>query len=126
MILTIIIRTSPDGIRSSERLSFLKATRALLTTCPHLHDPITASRLARAVAPSLAVLLSTKSQAQEGAGTTASKARNRKGKKRARGYEGDEVFNVTAKVICNSKVDGDVLLASIDGEYTYIQVYGNY
>ncbi|EPT03591.1 hypothetical protein FOMPIDRAFT_1046630 [Fomitopsis schrenkii] len=99
---------------ASERLSFLKATRALLTTCPHLHDPITASRLARAVAPSLAVLLSTKSQAQEGAGTTASKARNRKGKKRARGYEGDEVFNVTAKVICNSKVDGDVLLASID------------
>ena len=72
--------------------------------------------------PSIAVLLSTKSQGQEAAGTTASKTRNRKGKKRARGYEGDEIFSVTAQVISASKVDGDVLLASIDGEYLFNRI----
>lgn len=50
-------------------------------------------------------------------GSTASKTRTRKGKKRARGYEGDEVFNVTTDVINASKADGEVLLASIDGKY---------
>ena len=87
----------------------------MLEACPHLHDSTTISRLARAVAPSVVVLLSTKSQAQQVAGTNAN-ARIRKGKKRARGYEGDEVFNVTAEVICADKTDGDVLLTSIDGE----------
>lgn len=123
MTLEVAVRIFIDCTRSSERLSFLKATRALLTACPHLHDPITVSRLARAAAPLLAVLLSTKSQAQEAVGNTAFKSKNRKGKKRARGYEGDEIFNITAEVICNSKVDGDVLLASIDGEYTRIHVH---
>ncbi|KAH9938362.1 uncharacterized protein B0H18DRAFT_12189 [Fomitopsis serialis] len=98
----------------SERLAFLKATYALLAACPHLHDTITASRLARAIAPALTILLATKTQGQQDAGTNASRTKNRKGKKRARGYEGDEVFNVAADVICTSKTDGDVLLASID------------
>ncbi|KAH9844088.1 rRNA processing/ribosome biogenesis-domain-containing protein [Rhodofomes roseus] len=98
----------------SERLSFLKATHALLTACPHLHDTITSSRLARAVAPAPSVLLSTKSQGQQDAGVGASKSKNRKGKKRARGYEGDEVFNVAADVVCTSETDGNVLLTSID------------
>ncbi|TFY69413.1 hypothetical protein EVJ58_g426 [Rhodofomes roseus] len=100
----------------SERLSFLKATHALLTACPHLHDTITSSRLARAVAPAPSVLLSTKSQGQQDAGVGASKSKNRKGKKRARGYEGDEVFNVAADVVCTSETDGNVLLTSIDGD----------
>lgn len=114
---TVVLLTSTNSICRPERHGFLQASRTLLTSCPHLHDSISASRLARAVVPSIATLLSTKSQGQEVAGTTASKTRNRKGKKRARGYEGDEVFNVTAEVISASKVDGDVLLASIDGEY---------
>ncbi|KZT72556.1 hypothetical protein DAEQUDRAFT_704985 [Daedalea quercina L-15889] len=98
----------------SDRLGFMQATRALLAACPFLHDSTTASRLARAVVPSLAVLLSTKSQGQQDVGIAISKTKSRKGKKRARGYEGDEVFSITADVICTGKADGELLLASID------------
>jgi hypothetical protein len=41
--------------------------------------------------------------------------KNKKGKKRARGYEGDEVFKVTREVICSTREDGEVLIAALNG-----------
>ena len=40
--------------------------------------------------------------------------KSRKGKKRARGYEGDEIFQ-TREVICATKEDGDAVLCALDG-----------
>ena len=72
------------------------------------------SRLARAVLPVLTSLLALQSQVHREDDTNANIAKSRKGKKRARGYEGDEVFNVSRLVICSTKEDGEVVLATLD------------
>lgn len=40
---------------------------------------------------------------------------SKKGKKRVRGYEGDEVFKVGREKLCESALDGELVLASLDG-----------
>lgn len=72
------------------------------------------SRLARAVLPSLSTLLALQSQAQRDDDANTSGAKGRKGKKRTRGYEGDEVFK-TREIVCPSKEDGEVVLAALGG-----------
>ena len=72
------------------------------------------SRLARAVLPSLSTLLAVQSQAQRDDDANAAGAKARKGKKRTRGYEGDEVFK-TREIVCPSKEDGEVVLAALNG-----------
>lgn len=42
---------------------------------------------------------------------------NKKGKKRARGYEGDEVFKTTREIVCPTVEDGEVLIAALDGNF---------
>lgn len=40
----------------------------------------------------------------------------KKGKKRARGFEGDEIFKVAREIICQTNDDQLVVLAALDGE----------
>lgn len=40
----------------------------------------------------------------------------RKGKKRGRGYEGDELFKGSREVIFSNKSDGEAVLAACDGK----------
>jgi hypothetical protein len=70
------------------------------------------NRLIKAVLPSLTSLLSSESdvKGQDDTGTG-----RKKGKKRARNYEGDEVFKVAREVICPRDEDGDIVLAAVDG-----------
>lgn len=42
----------------------------------------------------------------------------KRGKKRARGFDGDEVFQAGTAVICADHVDEDTLLFSLDGMYS--------
>ena len=49
-------------------------------------------------------------------------ASSKKGKKRARGYEGDEVFKVGRTVLCPSSEDREIILASLDGEKSQLIV----
>lgn len=102
-------------ICSVQRLPFIRAICALLTYCPALADPMLPSRLARAVLPVLTSLLALQSQAQREDDTNANSAKSRKGKKRARGYEGDEVFQ-NREIICSTKEDGEVVLLALDGK----------
>lgn len=62
-------------------------------------------------------MLSHKSEVKADNDGSAGSAKSRKAKKRARGYEGDEVFKMTRSVICPAQEDGEVILATLDGEH---------
>ncbi|KAH0587795.1 hypothetical protein J132_06140 [Termitomyces sp. J132] len=98
---------------SSQRLFILTAIQTLLTHCHLLDSPLVPNRLAKAVLPSLSVVLVTPTESQASDDTSASQ-RSRKGKKRARGYEGDEVFKLSKEVICPGHTDGRVLFIALE------------
>ena len=100
----------------SHRLYFLRCAYLLLSQCGLHHDSLLPSRLARAVLPAIAEVLSHKADFHAESDVSVGIGKNRKGKKRARGYEGDEMFKVTRTVICSTQEDGDVILAVLDGE----------
>jgi len=107
----------PFSPHSSERFQFLNAVEAILTHCQPLHSTLLSTRLAKAILPSLTVVLATQPEVQhpdEPAGSS-SAGKNKKSQKRARGYEGDEVFKVTREIICPTREDGLVLLAALNG-----------
>jgi hypothetical protein len=102
---------------SSERLSFLNAVQAVLSHCQPHHSSVLTTRLAKAILPSLTVVLATQSEVQrtDDLAGSSSAGKNKKGKKRARGYEGDEVFKATREIICSTREDSEVLLAALNG-----------
>ena len=102
---------------SSERLPFLDAIQTTLRCCQPFHSTLLPTRLAKSILPSLTMVLATQSEVQrtDDPVGVSSAGKNKKGKKRARGYEGDEVFRVTREVICPTKQDGDVLMAALHG-----------
>ncbi|KAG6854907.1 hypothetical protein C0991_012097 [Blastosporella zonata] len=97
----------------SQRLFLLTTTQVLLRHCHLLDSPLVPTRLAKAVLPSLSVVLATPSEIQRSDDTAASQ-KGKKGKKRARGYEGDEVFKLSREVICSGPDDGKVLFAALE------------
>ncbi|RDB22742.1 Pre-rRNA-processing protein rix1 [Hypsizygus marmoreus] len=99
---------------AAQRLILLTTVQALLVHCHPLDSPLIPTRLAKAILPSLAVILATPSEVQASADSTASSNKNKKGKKRARAYEGDEVFKLSREVICPNADDGKVLLAALE------------
>ena len=108
---------SAHGYYSSRRLPFLRSATAILKHCVIPYDPLLPSRLARAVIPSLVELLDSQSDVQRELDKSATSAtgKGRKGKKRARNYEGDEVFKVSRAIICPTKEDGDAVIAALNG-----------
>ncbi|KAJ7178937.1 rRNA processing/ribosome biogenesis-domain-containing protein [Mycena filopes] len=95
-------------LTSSERLPFLHALQDVLTRCHPLHSTLVVNRLSRAVLPLISVVLAKEGDARE----TDNVGRSKKSKKRAREFEGDEVFKVSREVICSTVNEGDVLLAA--------------
>ncbi|KAG6868167.1 hypothetical protein C0993_006835 [Termitomyces sp. T159_Od127] len=100
-------------ITSLQRLSILTAIQALLVHCHSLHSPLVPNRLAKAVLPSLSVVLAAQLDSQA-SGDIAASQKSRKGKKRARGYEGDEVFKLSKEVICPGPIEGQVLVVALE------------
>ncbi|KAH8094810.1 rRNA processing/ribosome biogenesis-domain-containing protein [Cristinia sonorae] len=98
----------------SHRLHFMRTAEVLLTQCGVLYDSLLPSRLARAVLPSVTCILAHKSDLQSESEASGGSAKSRKGKKRARGYEGDEVFKMTRGAICATPEDGEVVLAALN------------
>src|SRR5882757_5175492 len=100
---------------SVPKLPLLGIIPILLTRCCPLANPIILNRLTKAVLPFLTSLLSSESgvrlqEEQNGTGTS-----RKKGKKRARGYEGDEVFKATRDVVCPSDEEEDVVITAVHG-----------
>ncbi|KAK1233310.1 hypothetical protein PQX77_003536 [Marasmius sp. AFHP31] len=97
-----------------ERLSLLQTLDVLLASCRPLSSPILSTRLTRAVVSLVKSVLPSQADAGSSADTQGGGSKSRKGKKRARGYEGDEVFKTSISVICPSIVEGKVLLTACD------------
>ncbi|KZP24698.1 hypothetical protein FIBSPDRAFT_951090 [Athelia psychrophila] len=111
-ILSYLIYHLEQPLIASQRLPFIRATHALLTYCQPPHAGLLPTRLAKALLTSLTGLLSTQSDAQPT--DAAAGGKSGKGKKRARGYEGDEVFKTTRAVICAGEVEGEVVVAALE------------
>jgi len=62
---------------------------------------------------SLIPLLSTRPDTHP---TETNSGQSKKGKKRRRDYEGDEVFRLSKAVICSSLAEEEVILCALDGE----------
>lgn len=60
------------------------------------------------------MVLATQSELQASDDTAASQ-KSRKGRKRARGYEGDEVFKLSKEIICPGPDEGQVIFVALEG-----------
>ncbi|KAF9268145.1 hypothetical protein L218DRAFT_892918 [Marasmius fiardii PR-910] len=99
---------------TSERLSFLETLDVLLNYCHSLSSPVVSTRLTRAVLSIVKVVLPSQTVAGQSGDTQTGSSKSKKGKKRARGYEGDEVFKTSISVICPSFMEAKVLLTACD------------
>jgi hypothetical protein len=102
-------------LSSKQRVGFLNSLIAVLTNTHDLHHPVLSTRLAKSALKNASILLGPRSDISSGDSNTNSTGRSKKGKKRAREYEGDEVFKLTHGEICATNADGNALLLSIDG-----------
>ncbi|KAI0650589.1 rRNA processing/ribosome biogenesis-domain-containing protein [Trametes meyenii] len=109
--LTYHLEQPQSPVRS---VRLLRTAQSILENGLQLHDKTLSSRLARATMPLLTVILSERTQVDVENEQGVAHGRSKKGKKRARGYEGDEVFKVGRKIICPTPEEGDLLLVSVD------------
>ncbi|KAJ3935036.1 MAG: rRNA processing/ribosome biogenesis-domain-containing protein [Lentinula lateritia] len=93
---------------------FLETVHALLTRCHPSHSPLLSSRLTRIALSNLMVILPSQTDVQSSMAQTDSANRSKKGRKRARNYEGDELFKASGDVICPTIDDVKSLLISCD------------
>ena len=80
-----------------------------------MSNTILANRLARAVIPYLTKSILPQSETKNAEMTDVSGSARWKGKKRARGYEGDEIFKTNLGVLFGSPDEERVALLSIEG-----------
>jgi len=92
----------------------METVHTLMGHCYPLDTPSVPTRLAKAVLPSVLVILTPLPKKEHQAGPMTS-SKSRKTKKRSRGYEGGEIFNLSRRVICPGRDDGRVLFAALDG-----------
>ncbi|KAJ7240352.1 rRNA processing/ribosome biogenesis-domain-containing protein [Mycena haematopus] len=109
-IATCIAFQLEQKLTSSERLPFLDTLNVVLAKCHPLHSTVIVSRLARAIVPLFSVVLAKQPDARESEGDA--QGRSKKSKKRAREFEGDEVFNISPDVVCPTVDEGKSLLSA--------------
>ncbi|VDC07334.1 unnamed protein product [Peniophora sp. CBMAI 1063] len=116
-LLTILAFHLERPISSTQRIGFFTSVLILLEHAHALHHPLLPTRLTKATLVQITPLLRPQSEdtptaaimnGAEGAG------KSRKGKKRARDYEGDEVFKVGGGVVLPTVADGNAALIALD------------
>jgi len=110
-----MLEESTDRSISLHALPFL---RILIAACSHsrvMSNTILANRLVRAVIPYLTKSILPQSETKNVETTDVSGSSRWKGKKRARGYEGDEVFKTNPGVLLGSPDEERVAMLSIEG-----------
>ena len=80
-----------------------------------MSNAILANRLVRAVVPYLSKSILPQQETKDVGVTDVSGSSKRKGKKRARGYEGDEVFKTNPGVLFGSPYEERAVMLSIEG-----------
>jgi hypothetical protein len=81
-----------------------------------MSNPLLANRLVRAVIPYLTKPILPQSETKTAEQSDVGGSSKRKGKKRARGYEGDEVFKTNPGVLFGSPHDERIVMLSIEGQ----------
>lgn len=99
---------------SSQRLPFLKALHSILVHCLPLHSEVSCNRLTKAVLSSITTILPSQSDFDQSTDTVQI-GRSKKGKKRARAYEGDELLKVSRNILFPLSDDGKAVLVACDG-----------
>jgi len=110
---------SEEPADRSISLHALPFLRILVAACAHsraMSNAILANRLVRAVIPYLTKSILPQSETKSAEATDASGPSRWKGKKRARGYEGDEIFKTNPGVLLGSPGEERVVMLSIEGE----------
>ena len=100
---------------SLHTLPFLRVLVAACAQSRAMSNAILANRLARAVIPYLTKPILPQSEAKNAETADVGGSSQRKGKKRARGYEGDEVFKTNPGVLFGSPHEERVAILSIEG-----------
>ncbi|KAI0065940.1 hypothetical protein BV25DRAFT_1613288 [Artomyces pyxidatus] len=108
----IIVFHLERPLTPAQRIPLLQVLTPALTLPHTLHHPILPTRITKALLSILSVLLPSQPEAQSDVGTSGSKSR--KGKKRAREYDGDEVFKISNDMMCPSLADGEMVMAALD------------
>ncbi|KAJ3907656.1 rRNA processing/ribosome biogenesis-domain-containing protein [Lentinula edodes] len=96
------------------QIPFLETVHALLTRCHPSHSPLLSSRLTRIALSNLMVILPSQTDVQNSMAQTGGTNKSKKGRKRARNYEGDELFKASGDAICPTTDDVKSLLISCD------------
>ncbi|KAJ3883848.1 rRNA processing/ribosome biogenesis-domain-containing protein [Lentinula edodes] len=96
------------------QIPFLETVHALLTRCHPSHSPLLSSRLTRIALSNLMVILPSQTDVQNSMAQTGGTNKSKKGRKRARNYEGDELFKASGDVICPTTDNVKSLLISCD------------
>ncbi|KAK7061882.1 Pre-rRNA-processing protein rix1 [Favolaschia claudopus] len=109
-IVTSIVFHLEQNLTGSQRLPFLNTLQVVLEKCHPLHATHIVNRLGRAIVPFLSIVLTKEPESRESEGDAP--GRSKKSRKRAREFEGDEVFKIGREVVCPSAVDGEVLLSA--------------
>jgi hypothetical protein len=92
-------------------LAFLQTVHELYSCARPFHDSAVLARLAKAVLPFVTVIPGEPPElAREDTSVL-----SRKGKKRVRAYEGDELFKFGRDRICRSLADGSSILMAVQG-----------
>ncbi|KAJ3739588.1 rRNA processing/ribosome biogenesis-domain-containing protein [Lentinula detonsa] len=100
---------------SIQRVPLLETVHALLTHCHPSHSPILSSRLTRIALSGLLVILPSQTDVQSNTAQAADGTiKTKKGKKKARTYEGDELFRTSGDVFCPTTDDANALLITCD------------
>ncbi|KIK04644.1 hypothetical protein K443DRAFT_675661 [Laccaria amethystina LaAM-08-1] len=109
-LITVLTYHLEQNISLPQRTAFLESLNLLLTSCHHLESQLTTNRLTRAVLPSITAILFTTSSRED----DSTLLRSKRSKKRARNFEGEEVFKASRNVVCPTFLHGRVLLAALD------------
>ena len=110
------LREPADRDDSSRTLPFLTV---LVAACAHsraMSNAILTNRLIRAVIPYLTESILPQSKTRNAEATDAGGSSQWKGKKRARGYEGDEVFKTNPSALLGSPHEERLVMLSVEGE----------
>nr|GAT59990.1 predicted protein [Mycena chlorophos] len=108
LVSCLTIQLEQDSI-SATRLPFLEALRASLSHGHALYSTMIANRLAKAVIPLAGALIDRRTDARPAEMET---GKSKKGKKRARDFDGDEVFRTGHEVVCPRTDDSKALLCA--------------
>ncbi|TDL29691.1 hypothetical protein BD410DRAFT_758724 [Rickenella mellea] len=94
-------------------LPFIRLLQSLLASTYPSHNPLLMGRLVKVILPSLSIFLQKHGETRQDVVNGEEQLKSQKGKKRARQYEGDEVFRAPPGLLCTHD-EGELILLSID------------